>query len=114
MKYNCAFCNQECIQTFPNTTYDGCYLPSWYSCECCNVGYQLDCDDKLEVTRFYSPLKDKLYCLDLLHKFDQTAISLLPPGAHSVIVAMLTFQHIIPNITPSNCQNKIETYITFS
>lgn len=116
MNHICTFCQKECKDISPKVQQSDVdwELPSYHACKICNVGYQLTYDDKLEFTRFYASLKDKIYCLDLYHQHQETHILYLPPDINDTIVSVYSFPYLVQGITPYNCQFKIETYITFS
>lgn len=113
MSHTCSFCKLECKKEPFDDYADYQDLP-WFNCEACNVSYKKKLNI-VEVTRFYAKLNDRRYCLNLIHKSQRTQIFRMACNTDEPpYTLILSLPYMVPNINPTNCQDKIITYITFS
>lgn len=105
---NCHFCNKECRLTMSK---DNRY---WLLCDYCNVTYRQDNDSNLEIIRFKTILNDEKYSLDLILKESASEVLHIPFNLKKLPTVILRLPFLIKGVTPSNCQDKIKTYIMFS
>lgn len=106
---NCHFCNKEYrLVSFVVTHY-------WYLCDFCNIVYQHNYNtNDLEVIRFKTIINDEKYCLDLLLKDSISEVLHIPFNSKKKDTLLLRLPFLVQGINPSNCQDKIKTYIIFS
>lgn len=100
----CQFCNKFCSKG--NSKY-------WQICHLCDVSFRLH-KRKVDLIHFTSQEKDgKFYTIHLLLKENESNIycfQRIPIGKGASLIA--SFDHII-NITPTNLQDKLKTYLLF-
>lgn len=105
---NCHFCNKKIrISSYGLLTND------WFICDFCNVTYQYD-DSILKIIRFKTILNDEKYCLDLMLKESTSEVIHIPFNTNKPVTVILHLPFLVQGINPSNCQDKIKTYIMFS
>lgn len=100
---NCQFCNKKYRLVSAGGNYE------WFLCDYCNILYRQNYDGVLEIIRFKTTLNDEKYCLDL--KLKDSTSEILHLKKKEILILHLPF--LVKGITPSNCQDKIKTYITF-
>lgn len=104
---NCHFCSKACRLTISKNNH------YWFLCDYCNITYCQD-DGNLVTIRFKTILNDEKYSLDLLLKDSVSEILHIPFNLKKLPTVILRLPFLIKGITPSNCQDKIKTYIMFS
>jgi hypothetical protein len=76
--------------------------------------YQQDHVGNLQVIRFKTILNEEKYTLDLILKDAVSEILHIPFNIKKKSTTILRLPFLVKGVTPSNCQDKIKTYITFS
>ncbi len=105
--HNCPFCKSILRKSEGFNRY-------WLLCDYCNVTYQQDDTGNVEIIRFKTILNEEKYTLDLLLKNSISEILHIPFNIKKLPTVILRLPFLVKGITPSNCQDKIKTYIMFS
>jgi hypothetical protein len=109
---DCMFCGQQC--TYMSLKDD---WTDYWKCLPCKVSYEesFHPDHKgLETSNMYTTLHGHLYVLRQWLWENRSRIEMLPEDLDDTVVIAREFPFLFPNMTPTNIQEKLLTYLVFS
>lgn len=102
---NCPFCQNLAIEIEKRVNY------TRYWCGECTYPTILDQDNEGNLLRYHINLPND-YSIRVSYK-TQTVRIYFQKDFHGITSALVTINHVIPNITPDNAKEKLKTYLTF-
>ena len=110
--FPCRFCGLQCesLSLVDDWT-------SYYKCIPCKVSYEHQYDPgfkDITVINMYTKINSNLYVMRQYMRDGWTQIEMLPPDPEDTIVIAQRFDFLLPNINPTNIDQKLLTYLLFS
>lgn len=111
-QFNCMFCKQKCHYLSLKDDWS-----DYWKCLPCKVSYEQRINNHewngINTINMYTMIKDNLYVLRQHLDLVKSSIVMLPEDIDDTIVTASEFLFLMPNITPSNIQSKLLTYLVF-
>ena len=111
-EFLCRFCGQQCL----NMNLKDDWTDYW-KCVPCKISYEMSSHPDyqgIERTNMYTTLHNNLYVLRQFLFENRSRIEMLPEKLDDTVVIAREFPFLMPNVTPSNIQDKLLTYLVFS
>jgi DNA-directed RNA polymerase subunit RPC12/RpoP len=111
-EYICPFCHDKCVYLSLKDDWT-----DYWKCLSCKVSYCQSLNPSwkgIEMTNMYTTLNSRMYVLRQFLNENRSRIDMLPEDEEDTIVIAKDFDFLFPNITPSNIQQKLLTYLVFS
>lgn len=110
--FNCRYCGKRC--SYLSLCDD---WSDYFKCINCKVSYERRYDPgfpDVQTINMYTVLNGNLYVMRQFIDQNRTRVEMLPNDIEDTVVIAQEFAFLIPNITPSNIQDKLLTYLIFS
>jgi hypothetical protein len=111
-EFACRFCGKQC--SYLSLADD---WSDYFRCLPCRVSYERRYSPgfpDVQTINMYTELNGNLYVMRQFIDQNRTRVEMLPSDIEDTVVIAQEFSFLIPNITPSNIQEKLLTYLIFS
>ena len=111
-EYKCPYCQKQCSYLSLKDDWT-----DYWKCIDCKASYQgtySPVNTGIDTLNMYTTINNKLYVLRQFMHENRSRVDLLPEDPEDTIVIAYNFDFLFPNITPSNIQQKLLTYLVFS
>lgn len=111
-KLACHYCQNQC--TYMSLRDDH---TDYWKCLPCKVSYEQNYspnNEGIETVNMYTTIHGHLYVLRQYLWENRSRIEMLPEDLDDTVVIARAFPFLFPNVTPSNIETKLLTYLVFS
>lgn len=125
-QYICEFCQNPCVRSnkWKGRAKEFSNKCRWRHCDSCRVYYAVHPTGRVLGKKIYSPdpgENDAFYQIEINYKRNHTRIAYMTkktefylPKRQYLYQELLNLDSVIDNVSPSNAQQKIKTYLLFS
>jgi hypothetical protein len=111
-EYKCPYCQNQCSYLSLQDDWS-----DYWKCVPCKTSFTQTYNPNhsvIEIVNMYTVINNKIYVLRQFLYENRSRVDLLPADEEDTIVIAHEFNFLFPNVTPTNIQQKLLTYLVFS